>query len=133
MEEKKIKMSLNQKFKGFLFTLAPILIIVGLATGTLFSVVGGVGEYSPKTIDEITSDRYKRVTSIEHSETCVDINLKSLQKVKYKRTTKNGTEVKAIYYMMEKSHLLFTYTVYQNDKISISIEGEEKYYSILED
>lgn len=132
MEEKKINSTLSEKFKRFLFTLAPLLIVMGLATGTLFSVVGGVGEYSPKTINEITSGRYKRVTSIEHSKNCTDISLKSLKRVSYKRTTTSGTEVKAVYYMMEKSHLLFTYTVYKNEKISISIEGEEKYYSVSE-
>lgn len=133
MEKKKIKPTISAKFKRFLFTLAPLLIIVGLSTGTLFSVVGGVGEYSPKTIDEITYERYKRVTTIKHSKMCTDINLKNLKKVKYKQTTTSGTEVKAVYYMMEKTHLLFTYTVYKNGKISIAIEGEEKYYSILEE
>lgn len=126
------KITLSAKFKKFLYTIAPMFIIVGLAIGTLFSVTGGISEYSPKTISEITQERYGRVTDVESVLNPSALNLKKLKNKKYKRTRVQSTTASQVYYMMEDSHLLFVYTVYNDGHISITIEGEEKYYSIVE-
>lgn len=125
----KRKIKLPKKFRQFLFTFGPMLLIVGLASGTVFTVKGGIDEYSPKTISEITRNRFDRMTDIR-TENIEEFALKDLKKYKFKRTHKDESGVKEVYYMLENEHLLFTYTEYKDGKISVSIEGEEKYYNL---
>lgn len=125
----KRKIKLPKKFRQFLFTFGPMLLIIGLATGTVFTVKGGIDEYSPKTISDITRDRFNRVTDVR-TESIEEFKLKDLKKHKFKRTSKDESGVKEVCYMLENEHLLFTYTEYKDGKISVSIEGEEKYYNL---
>ena len=46
----KRKIKLPKKFRQFLFTFGPMLLIIGLATGTVFTVKGGINEYSSKQL-----------------------------------------------------------------------------------
>ena len=126
-----MKISMSKKFKKFLLTFAPMLLIIGLAMGTMFAVSGGPNEYVTKTINQITNNRYKRIDEVRTGGG-TKLNLKKLNQYKYKRTSEDKSEVKNTYYMMQKSHLLFTYTEYKDGKISVSIEGEEKYYNVLD-
>lgn len=125
---------MNKKFKKFIICFSPLFIMIGIATSSIVISNGGLNSFKEKTYKEITKERNERVTEIISSDgTKINAETFKPENYFYKKTAKKNQVPENVYYMMEDGHVLFTYSKYTEDEISIAIEGEETYYLIVKE